>query len=423
MISAIIALTMSKKTAKKKGADKILDLDQETNKSSKKKGAKKTFKIVLLAGFGFLFFGTGVLATVLYYKFYLKNETQDNPQEMTYEEQQKEENFLYHPEEPIRAPLNGITLTDEEYEKLSENIPHAVLISNNKSARDEQYGLTYADVVYEAETEGGITRFMALFWTNQEGYIMKPVRSIRKYFFDWTVEYGNIPVTFSGFAATTNYDTNSWGFYKEYNIRVTYFDWPLKWDDACLAKHPSMHCKRTTPELLYDVFDSHEWTYEGWKNSFDRTAWRFSDEAITSEDYEDVEEFAYDFSWALDWGSKWIYKKLRNVYHKYEPDELHVDMDNQNAISASTVIIQKAERTYTRDAEHRVTYKTVGQGDAYILRDGKRIDAIWEKTCYGCRTLFYEKLQEDERGDKVAFKPGLIWIAMVPTDKEVRWGS
>lgn len=380
------------------------------------------FKIVLLVGFLVLFFGTGFLAGTLYWEQNkLKEESKGRIIGVNNHEEDYGGDEPNLSDEPIRSPFNGVILTEEEYENNIEHIPHVVLISNNKSARDEQYGLTFADVVYEAQTEGGITRFMALFWNKQSGYIMKPVRSVRKYFFDWAIEYGNIPVSFSGFPVTNNYDTNAWGFYKEKGIRVTYWDWPFDWDAACLVDHPSMHCKSTSPEVLYGVFKEHEWTYESWTGFEKQDEWKFSEDLATLDEYEDVIEFTYDFGWASDWSSRWVYNDIDKVFHKYEPDDLHVDMNNKNVISASTIIIQKVERRYTGDDAGRVTYKTVSSGDAFILRDGKKIDATWEKTCYECRTFFYSKQVSEGTKQQVELKPGLIWIAAVPTDKEVNW--
>lgn len=415
---------MPKQESNEKKPDTINSLQKKVYpKTTGREKLEQIYKVLLYLGFGVLLFGFGALATAVYYKLSRQNSSCEKDWiETLAESGEDEQGFEYIPQEPIRAPLNGVILTDEEYELLNQNIPHAVLISNNESARDEQYGLSNADVVYEAEVEGGITRFMALFWTNQEDFKIKPVRSVRKCFFDWALEYGKIPVTFTGFAKTNNDDTNSWGVYKKYAVRVTYFDWPFLKDDECLATHPAMHCKRVETNLLYDLFEKHGWTFESWSGTFDRTGWEFAEE-VDLDEYDNIKEFTYDFSWAVDWSSRWVYSKSQGEYLKYEPDDFHRDMNNQLVITASTVVIQKTERIYTEDSEGRVAYKTIGSGDAYVLRDGKKIDAVWEKICDTCRTEFYLKLKNGRYGDKVIFKPGLIWIAVVPTDKEVRWGS
>lgn len=318
----------------------------------------------------------------------------------------------------IRSPINGIPLSELEYEKLSQNIPHAVMISNNKSARTEQYGLSYADIVYEAQVEGGITRFMAIFWSNQEGYIIKPVRSVRKYFFDWAFEYGNIPVSFTGFARTSLFETNAWGAYAEYGIRVTIWDWPFKWDEECISKHPRMHCKRAEVDDLYELFSVKGWTYNSWEN-FEKDSWDF-DEEIDLAGEPVVNELSYDFMGPNDWSSRWVYNDESGFYEKYDPYNPHIDMVSNTVISASTVIVMKVPRIYTYDSEQRVLYETLGSGDALVFRDGIRIDAVWTKNDYNKRTEFHVK-QSGDNNNYIKMKPGLIWIAVVPSENEIKW--
>ena len=76
-------------------------------------------------------------------------------------------------------------LTGEALEKESDkNIrPVAVMINNISVAQKVQSGVTYADIVFETEVEGGITRMMAVFSdiSKVEGDI-GPVRSARVVF-------------------------------------------------------------------------------------------------------------------------------------------------------------------------------------------------------------------------------------------------
>ncbi len=361
-----------------------------------------------------IFFVIGFYAHLLYIK-YLESE---NLPVVTQFLSEEEPPLPQKGDEPIKSPLNGVQITESDYEKITEHIPHAVMISNNRSARDEQYGLNYADVVYEAQVEGGITRFMGIFWSNQEDYTIKPVRSVRKYFLDWATEYGNIPVTFSGFATTNNPDTNAWGFYKENDIRITYYDWPLKWDDKCLETHPTMHCKRTTPEWLYKTFKNHNWTFKSWKRFSPDKHWEFEKKVESETSNKTTEKFAYSFSDHIDWQSRWIYNEKDGEYKKKEPDNKHIDNQNKKQISASTIVILRMDREYTYDDEGRVAYKTVGTGDAYVIRDGIRIEAKWKKDCDTCRTFIYK---ENKEKTPVKLKPGLIWIAAVPTDRKIEW--
>ncbi len=63
-----------------------------------------------------------------------------------------------------------------------------VLVENQTAARP-QAGLDRADVIYEVEAEGGITRFLAAFYSKAAARI-GPVRSARWYFVDIAKAYG-----------------------------------------------------------------------------------------------------------------------------------------------------------------------------------------------------------------------------------------
>ena len=71
------------------------------------------------------------------------------------------------------------------------------MIENHADSRP-QSGLSNADVVYEANSEGGITRLMGIFYCNAVGgvgsnYDVGPVRSARTYFLDLASEYADYP--------------------------------------------------------------------------------------------------------------------------------------------------------------------------------------------------------------------------------------
>ena len=85
--------------------------------------------------------------------------------------------------------------------------PIAAMIDNHPYARPES-GLAQADIVYEALAEGGITRFLGLFFT-QPAEKIGPIRSARHYFIYWADEYnamyahcGGYPEAYTAIAAT-----------------------------------------------------------------------------------------------------------------------------------------------------------------------------------------------------------------------------
>jgi len=104
----------------------------------------------------------------------------------------QQEHFAIDPSLPRTevCPINGKLYTKQEKDIWSARRPLAVMIENHEESRP-QSGLSKADVVYEAVAEGGITRFMGIFYCGiaAETVNLAPVRSAREYYLPWVLEY------------------------------------------------------------------------------------------------------------------------------------------------------------------------------------------------------------------------------------------
>jgi hypothetical protein len=90
------------------------------------------------------------------------------------------------------CPINGVKYSTQQRDWWQKHRPLGVMIENHEDSRP-QSGLSFADTVYEAVAEGGITRFLAIFYC-QDAPIIGPIRSARTYFIDFASEYGNSPL-------------------------------------------------------------------------------------------------------------------------------------------------------------------------------------------------------------------------------------
>jgi len=108
------------------------------------------------------------------------------------------------------CPINGQLYTKTERAIWEGRRPLGVIIENHTDARP-QSGLNSADVVYEAVAEGGITRFMGIFYCGVAAMDtdLGPVRSARTYFLDWISEYGEYPLYAHVGGANCNATTGS----------------------------------------------------------------------------------------------------------------------------------------------------------------------------------------------------------------------
>ena len=88
-------------------------------------------------------------------------------------------------------PLTGVE--DLTLEK-SQNRPVAIMVNNLSTAQKVQTGLTKADIVYETEVEGGITRLMAVYQDIASVEKIGTVRSARYVYIDLAMGHNAIYV-------------------------------------------------------------------------------------------------------------------------------------------------------------------------------------------------------------------------------------
>ena len=79
--------------------------------------------------------------------------------------------------------LNGRLVYPEQLPDIESRLPLAIMLDNFVDARP-QIGLEKADLVFEAVAEGGITRFLGVFWSEEPGSVLA-VRSARVYYLEW----------------------------------------------------------------------------------------------------------------------------------------------------------------------------------------------------------------------------------------------
>ncbi|MFV1917544.1 MAG: DUF3048 domain-containing protein, partial [Patescibacteria group bacterium] len=104
------------------------------------------------------------------------------------------------------CPINGKMYTEPEREIWETRRPIAAIIENHEDSRPPS-GLGRADVVYEAVAEGGITRFLSIFYCGAAAQDVQiaPVRSARVYYIDFAAEYGDRPI-FMHVGGANDYD-------------------------------------------------------------------------------------------------------------------------------------------------------------------------------------------------------------------------
>lgn len=326
-----------------------------------------------------------------------------------------------------KCPLNGEMFTKDERGIWEKRRPLTVMIENHAEARP-QSGLSRADIVYEAVAEGGITRFLAVYYCGAaaEDVIVGPVRSARTYFLDFASEYGDYPLYAHVGGANLPGPTNALGQIGDYgwlakgnDLNQFSLGFPTFWRDYERIGHPvaTEHTMYSTTDRLWEVahkrnLDAEDNKGEKWDKNFDE--WKFKDEADL-EKRGKVEKISFDF-WSnhSEYSVSWQYNRETNLYQRFNNGQPHRDLNNDEHSQAKTVVVLlMREKGPINELKH-LLYTTIGQGKAIVFQDGQAVEVTWQKEDRKARTKFL-----DSRGKEIELSRGPIWIEVLPAGQEV----
>lgn len=324
------------------------------------------------------------------------------------------------------CPLNGKLYSKPEREIWETRRPLSVMLENSTDARPHS-GLSKADIVYEAVAEGGITRFLAIFYCGvAENTELAPVRSARTYYLDWVSEYDALynHVGGAGRCSDPTVDTRAKALCQigQYGIKdldqfgISFPDCyrnPDRTGKPVATEH-QMVC---LSENLYDIAEERGWTNvdeEGVSWDEDFTPWKLKEEAPASDRGTVMTIDLYFWKGYEGYDVTWQYDKELNEYKRLTGGEIHKDLLTDTQLTAKNVVVQYTVETGSVDEHKHLLYKTIGGGEALIFMDGKAIEGSWSKKSRTNRTKYL-----DDKGKEISFNPGIVWVEIVPTGNTV----
>lgn len=337
------------------------------------------------------------------------------------------------------CPINGKLYTKSEKTLWEARRPILTMIENDIHARP-QSGLSYADVVYEAVAEGGITRFMGVFYCGAQSDTAKvaPVRSARIYFVNIAAEY-NTPVYMHVGGGN------------------------------CSAEQPGGPCTSNKKALAIEELGKLGWRKAG-GNDFDTTgdtgapvlfrdynrlgpnikidtehtmvgslpaAWRQADKrgfsalmpggktwisgfkpwktGVSDIKGTPATDIKYDF-WSnyKDFAVGWKYDPTTKEYLRSQGGSSQLDLETNKQIGSPNVVIQFAKEEGPLDDHKHMFYTVIAEGTGLYFNGGQAMEIKWKKAKQTERTIF-----TDKSGKEITFSPGAIWISILPIGNKV----
>ncbi len=335
------------------------------------------------------------------------------------------------------CPINGEKFTKIEKDIWEKRRPIATMIENHADSRPPS-GLSRADVVYEAVAEGGITRFLGIFYCGAAGDSVEiaPVRSSRIYYINWAAEYGDFPIymhigganNFSGSGDTAK-DVRALETLETLGWRVpggndfdTIYDsgFPVFWRNYERLDHEvaTEHTMMASLDAAYEQAEKrgfgakHKGT--SWSKSF--VPWKFADGKGPSS--PSASNISFEF-WANkpDYNVEWKYDSASNSYMRFNGGQASTDLGyDKKQLSAKNVVIQFVVERGPIDRNLHMSYQNMGSGNAIYFMNGDVVKGTWEKDARTDRTIY-----KDASGKEIKFVRGVIWIEALPTGNDVNY--
>lgn len=310
-----------------------------------------------------------------------------------------EEKKVVSEETKYEAVLDGVMTTDKD---AAEKHPLGIIVENHPDARP-QAGLEQASIVYEAIAEGGITRFLALYGTN-EAEKVGPVRSARTYYVDWANGYDAYLAHVGG-----NIDALD-KIAAEKILDLDQFRYPSSYWREKTSGVASEHTMFTSTLKLRGQAQKLNYSTA---NNF--TVYNFTDDPVDKTVLPDTQKVSVNFSSSSSsqYDVAFNYDKTTNSYKRTLAGKNHVDKVSGNQLSPKNIVVMTVQRkpTITRINESGYIMTTVGSGVAKFYINGVETVGTWKKNTKEDREIFY-----DSSGSEITFGRGQLWICVMSPD-------
>jgi peptidoglycan hydrolase-like protein with peptidoglycan-binding domain len=300
----------------------------------------------------------------------------------------------------VNSPVNGLPMATNA----NNSIVIGIKNDNNVNARP-QSGPESADAVFEVLVEGGMTRFINIFYQSDTNY-HGPIRSARPT--DPTVlrPLGGVLVA-SGATGGLIPEIQDMGVPVITDRRPDYFRISSRkaphnlYADTSLLKSTAISRGFKKVDIPQPLFPWGDPSFQNWSNNSYLT--------LTFSNYTKT-------TWT--WNGNSYDRTFYDAYKNQRNDNPHYWIDvngNSSQISFKTVIALFCE-PYIHPLQ-LPSVKTVGEGRAIILHGGKMIDAKWK------RGSNLDPFHIVDSNNNILYVPkGKVWISLVPNTKNPSFG-
>ena len=275
-----------------------------------------------------------------------------------------------------------------------------VMIENLPAARP-QAGLSQAGVVFEALTEGGITRFLALFQDQLPNNI-GPIRSVRPYFLDWDLGF-DAPLAHVGGSPQALQEIPQLGVKNlDQMYNGSYYQ--------RISSRPAPHNVYTSLSNLLALEASKGWTssnFNGFPRKPDAPAKNPSVTSINFNPSYSTYEVQYSYNTA------------NNSYERSVGGSPQIDANTNQQLSPKVVIgmvVPWSQGALDSSDAYYSVYQVIGSGTAYVFQDGTVTVGKWTKTSPTAQISF-----TTQDGQVLRLDAGQTWITVLGSVNQINY--
>lgn len=327
--------------------------------------------------------------------------TEDEKEEDKETDKKDEKDETDDKKEPVvdTRPINP--LTGEHTDYAVTNRPVAVMFNNAKASLP-QYGLSEADIIYEAIAEGNITRIMALYLDASHVKNFGSIRGMRLYLLKIAMGHDAVIVHSGG-----NEDAK--GFVKDNGIvtldgsgyRGAYFYRDQQRADAGYKKE---HTLFITGESLAEMYDK---TLDN-KLAKDTTKhFTFAEEEFTPLKSKKAVDITVSF--VPSFSCEFKYDETTKEYVKYQYGKPQTDELYSKDISTKNVIVLYTNLDLKDDDSGEYNLDFSNGGDGMYFTNGVCVPINWKKLSDTTQFSF----RYDSDGKELRLNPGKTYVCII----------
>ncbi len=298
---------------------------------------------------------------------------------------------------PVYSDLSGLQITDAS---LNQKPVTAVMVENSTDARP-QSGLSQASVVFEAQAEGGVTRFMALYQDTAPDNV-GPIRSARPYYIQWALGFNAAYAHVGGSPDALN-DLASWGV--------------QNMDQFSNGNYYHRIATRAAPHNVYTgitTLNDLE-TAKGYHSSFTGFPRATTQTPLAQPTASNIDLSisgpVYNPHFAFD--------RTTNTYKRSTEGTPDTDANTGQQLAPTVVIavvVPLSRGALDASGAYYSDYNPLGTGTAYVFQNGGVTTGQWHKASNTDQLTF-----TDASGAPLPLNRGQTWISAVSAASQVKY--